>query len=143
MVRYLLFCGADSNFLGGREGSPLGFAVWAQQEEVIDMLLDAGADPNLNGANHTTPLHIAITRIIKGAGTVAVVSKLLERGADVNRQAPQGALRLAVTNADKDKIPEVVRLLVQYGADVHCRAFLSTPMQLAKDRRYVHGFQGL
>lgn len=47
VVRELVARGADVNALNGRGQSPLAGAVFKQADEVIGVLLDAGADPDL------------------------------------------------------------------------------------------------
>lgn len=47
VVRELVARGADVNALNGRGQSPLAGAVFKQADEVIGVLLEAGADPDL------------------------------------------------------------------------------------------------
>jgi hypothetical protein len=63
-VRTLLACGADPNF--NRDGTPLHYAVDSGSTEVVELLLDQGANPHRisdfsNGwfGRYTSPLELA------------------------------------------------------------------------------------
>ncbi|TMA53279.1 MAG: ankyrin repeat domain-containing protein [Deltaproteobacteria bacterium] len=56
-----------------------------REPELIEVLLDAGADPNSQGRDGLTPLMWAA-----GQGLLDPVTLLLRRGADVNAKASYG-----------------------------------------------------
>ena len=61
-------------------GSPLYSAVFWDNEVVMRLLLENGADVNAKGGRHNvTALHAAVCR-----GSLRAVRLLLEQGADVN-----------------------------------------------------------
>lgn len=78
IVRFLLAHGCDPdvrNYLTG--ATPLIRALLASDGRAHEVLLEAGADPNLATINRDTPLHVA-AKTNAGAAILA----LLERGAD-------------------------------------------------------------
>jgi ankyrin repeat protein len=80
-VRRILASGADPNELAPMGGnSPLGSA---HSTEIVNLLLDAGADPNLQDGMDFTPLMVAAMN-----GDFDVVKLLVERGADPDIIAP-------------------------------------------------------
>ena len=91
---------------------PVGLAAFFGNEEIGEMLIDAGADVNVSSHNaqNVAPIHSAV------AGRSArLVRKLIEAGADVNRKQERAvtALHAAAMHGDL----EIVRLLIQAGAD--------------------------
>ena len=58
LVSLLLKHGADPNRLNDRQQSPLAGVVFKNEKEVIDLLLEAGADPELG-----QPSAIEATRV--------------------------------------------------------------------------------
>jgi hypothetical protein len=59
--------------------TPLGWAVIYNQQEVVDYLLDAGADPSARFRDRNTAPHSAAF-----FGRAGVVARLLDAGAEVN-----------------------------------------------------------
>ncbi|CAK7226527.1 hypothetical protein SBRCBS47491_006261 [Sporothrix bragantina] len=117
-------------------GTALCAAIWADDGtkatndkaktvvDIVQVLLDHGADPNLYAQANRTPLMQAIVR-----GDMAVVRLLLDLGADPNLFNPdyrdgETALTLAATHGgpkenryDKDKgSVELTKLLLDHGA---------------------------
>ncbi|MEA2063551.1 MAG: ankyrin repeat domain-containing protein [Gemmatimonadota bacterium] len=90
-----------------------GMKINRQQDrmaEIIDLLLEAGADPNSPIA-HGTLLGSAV--IVRGS---EVVAALIEHGADINAQGPSGIVPLMVAVSCGNF--EAVKLLVEHGADL-------------------------
>ncbi len=103
-VRSLIEAGAE---VGGNEkaADPIIFAAALQVEEVVELLIAAGANVNaVNRNNGLTPLHRAVT---SGAGMVKL---LLEAGArpGVSNQEGHTALDLARELGDRDTIDLLV-----------------------------------
>ena len=95
----------------------LTFAAESGHTEVVQHLLDLGADPN-KLANGWTPL---IAACFNGHSTVAKL--LVNQGADVNIRttAPQkwGLTALLLACTPESNMPETAKLLLEQGADVN------------------------
>jgi ankyrin repeat protein len=104
-------------------GSALIKAAGKGDSEVVEALLDSGADINARDEQNQTALHQAANR-----GHAPVVKLLLERGADVNAKNlfGQTSLLAPVYRGSLD----IVRALLGAGADVDARSELSgqTPL---------------
>jgi len=104
-------------------GSALIEAASKGDSEVVEALLDSGADINARDEQNQTALHQAANR-----GHTAVVKFLLERGADVNAKNlfGQTPLLAPVSRGSLD----TVRALLSAGADVDARSGLTgqTPL---------------
>ena len=86
MARYLIDHGAEVDYTGMREGSPLMLAAYMGQLDFLQLFLKSGADPNLalpNGGE--TALHMAAAN-----GRTAAARMLLDAGADPNRRVKSG-----------------------------------------------------
>ena len=86
MTRYLIGQGAEIDYTGMREGSPLMLAAYMGQLEFLRLFLEAGANANLampNGGE--TALHMAAV-----TGKTTAAKMLLDAGADPNRHARSG-----------------------------------------------------
>jgi len=81
MVRHLLDSGADTRGVSGRIGNPLVEACRRCHEDVIDLLLERGADPNFEGDEERS---IAGNPTVTAAakGSLVIVRKLIDHGAD-------------------------------------------------------------
>ncbi|KAI1172055.1 ankyrin repeat-containing domain protein [Nemania sp. FL0916] len=106
-------------------GSALNAAVYqddARNAEIVQLLLQAGADPNMRVPDHngSSPLMSAV--ITDSKTKAEVVQLLLEAGADPNMQYPTRefptVLATAATGSYKG-MEEVIPLLIQGGADVN------------------------
>lgn len=97
----------------GRDGFPsLGLASYFGHENIVKMLLELGADPNIASKNslNVAPLHAAIS-----SKNFGIAKLLLEHGADVNakQQHDFTPLHGAAHNGDF----EMLKLLLAHGAD--------------------------
>lgn len=88
-------------------GTPLQWALFGNQKEVVRLLLENDADPNIQSASDT-PLVQASTN-----GNMEIIRLLLEYGADPNI----GDNRTPLTTAAQKGDIELTKLLVSKGAD--------------------------
>jgi len=129
IVEMLLERGVDVNFKdkGGR--IPLHYAADGGNKELFELLLSKGADINAKTSHGMTPFHYANTK--------EIAQLLLSKGADINANSGWGTplhmatctnLRalglfnsLAVSNRDNGKNEEVVKFLIELGADINAK----------------------
>jgi ankyrin repeat protein len=123
----LIKAGANVNRGDENNGTPLTSAAFLGWTRLVDVLLAAGADPNLaDGVPGLTPLMMAAER-----GHVAIVRQLLHAGADANQREPRGWT--ALMYASREGHVPVVQLLIEYGADVNAAAETGdSPLSLAR-----------
>ena len=100
--------------------TPLSLAVKAQATEIVQVLVNAGADVNTVTRNdfrlYETPLSLAVK-----AQATEIVRILVDAGADLNKET-QNDFRLDETPlslAVKAQATEIVRILVDAGADLN------------------------
>lgn len=132
---YLIEAGADVNAgrPGDREGTPLLQAVIGGHEDMVALLVEAGADLSLTGYERRTPLHEAIYR-----GHTHIALRLLAAHADVNTEDRQGnsPLNEAINREDED----LACKLVAAGADWTAKDRFGAP---AEGRARVQGMDAL
>ena len=97
--------------------TPLHFAVYYQNKDILEVLLKNGANPNTREYNDVglcTPLHRAIER-----NNYEVCKTLLLNGADPNITEKNGftALHYAARKGYED----IVKLLIDFGVDINKR----------------------
>lgn len=102
--------------------NPLFDAAWQGDVDVVTCLLDGGADINIKANDDWTPLHGATEN-----QEPETLRLLVERGANLNVQTEYGQstpLMIALdqllwqSDADKEIAAEIVRILLDSGADV-------------------------
>ncbi len=105
----------DSDLVQARDtdgSTPLHCATWKGHQEIVTLLLHAGADVNAQNRNEhwgTTPLHAAAH-----ANQAAIAQLLIEQGADVNAEDLNGKTPMHHTTFHKAKA--VAKLLQKYEA---------------------------
>jgi len=124
----LLEAGGDPNAADG-EGQPLMVVSLKtgkgqEIEEVVSLLVRAGADPNQAGPKRTSPLELAL-----GTGSAKLVRLLLGAKADPNGRTASGLypLRHAVNSGN----PELVQELLAAGAKVDLADQQSAPLLMS------------
>jgi uncharacterized protein len=151
MVKYFL-----EQKVGVVSGSALGEAAMRGNPEVIKLLLQAGADPNISGEQTSPPLNWACTyghtetvglliaakadvnakwgwtALIEAARNnhLEVMRLLLEAGARINEPANDG--RTALMYASGAGKVEAVRFLLEQGADMNVKKDDGTALSVAK-----------
>lgn len=108
-VRTLLRAGVDVNTADPDGTTALHWAALAENLEITNLLLTAGAQPAAPSRYKITPLALAAE-----AGNAAIVDRLLEAGVDPNStsEEDQTALMSAALNGK----PEAIRALLRKGA---------------------------
>ncbi len=96
--------------------TPLGFAVFFGQPEVVKALLAAGADVNAASRESMKVTPLASAAAAKQTDLARV---LIEHGADVNARAASGHIPLHEASANGNV--ELVKLLIEKGADVNAK----------------------
>jgi ankyrin repeat protein len=118
------------NAFGADGYQPLGLACYFGREDVADLLLAAGANVQTPSDNplRVTPLHSA------AAGNhIAIVRKLVGRGADPNARAADGSTPLH--SAAQNGAIEMVRFLIGCGSDPYARNLEGrSPIDLALEQ---------
>ena len=105
----------------------LTVAAWAGLTEIVQLLLEHGADINVRDDSDSTALQETSSSPHAG---VEMVQLLVERGADVNAQG--GLYGTALQAACYSGSEKVVQLLLEKGADVNIqRGFYGTALQAA------------
>jgi uncharacterized protein len=115
-VGLLIKSGADVNAANDYGVTPLSLACLNSNSSILQILLETGANPDQAKQSGETPLMTCTN-----TGDVAGVKLLLEHGASINvteNKQGQTALMWAVA----ERHPEVVRVLVDNGADIHVRS---------------------
>lgn len=119
MVKRLLKAGADPNASNDYGASPLSTAALAADADVIRLLLKAGADPDSPNQDGQTAL-----MVVARAGNVAAARELIAQGADVNARE-QWRDQTALMWAAAKKRPEMVKLLMEHGAEADVRSAIN------------------
>ncbi len=112
------------NAKDGKGWTGLHRAVESDRQNMVEMLLASGADPNKVDYFKDSPLHFAASR-----GSVGTVITLLQAKASVNARNSSGytPLHLAASNGSVD----VVQVLLEKGAFSVCNKAGFTPFQVA------------
>lgn len=123
LVAILLHEGVDINFSPEGRARPLSHAVvWLGNEDIVEMLLAAGADPNSANGHGLTALHLAAS-----VGNIRAVKLLVNAGADIDAKGRifGGIHSLPIFNGLRDShmaaYGKIIDFLVESGAstDLH------------------------
>ena len=143
-VNRLLSCGMlDINLnFECLHGPPLFRAAVGGHKEVVQILLNRGANPNKRGFCGRTPLHGAAMQINARKGHEEVVQLLLDRRANPNNSDDSGGTPLGAAAAYGHTI--LVQLLLAAGADPDKKNNDGwTPLHFASDNGYKDTVQEL
>jgi hypothetical protein len=125
----------DVNHVAGKYEFPLQVAASKGDNDMVNLLIDKGANPNLKGGYYGTALQAAVER-----GYERVVENLLQAGADPNCEVQRGPsmryqIQPKVTDtllivAGKSRNIKVVQMMIQFGANID----LTSPELLSGSR---------
>lgn len=119
VAELLIEADADVNAVNDLGVTPLQLAAEMGEAVMVEKLLAAGASPDIVAETGVSPLMLA-----SRAGNIAAAESLLVYEANVNlneKTSGQTALMWAVAQGH----PQIVRLLLEHGADVHSRTSTS------------------
>ena len=120
MLSVLIGGGAKADAANGLAITPLAIAADNAHAPIVERLLELGANPNAASETGVTPLMRAAR-----TGSVAAVRALLSRNANVNAVETERK-QTALMWAASQRHPEVVKLLLDRGADVRARTGVRT-----------------
>jgi hypothetical protein len=141
-AEFLRLSGADPNVQGYKGNTSLHSAACYGNVEMVQVLLNLGADVNIPNENSWTPLNYipvgpaGYDKVPNYRQSLANIAQLLlDRGADINARNDDGRTPLHTTS-DMGRI-EVVRVLLERGANVDAEDRKGkTPLSLAKEEGY-------
>jgi hypothetical protein len=145
IFRQLLAKDAPVTAVGSDGGTVLHRVSHYDRPDMVQLLLDAGADISVQNQWGRAPLHVAARR-----GCREVAALLLARGADPNATTREGWTTLHV--AHRAGQPEMVELLLAAGADPQKRdsagklpvdLSFQRPEPVAIEPAKLHEYQGL
>ncbi len=110
MMSLFLEHGANINSINSNGEQALALSAWNNKFDAVKWLLSHGATLNRD-ANEWGALHYAVFN-----GHTEIVNYLLENGADVNAQSPNGATPIML--AAREGREELAKKLLESGADV-------------------------
>ena len=84
---------------------------------MVNLLLEHGANPDLENNNGDTAITDAALGNPFGRGHIHVIRLLLEKGANIDYQNYKGETALIITSSDGNR--DVVRLLIEHGANLN------------------------
>jgi len=129
VARQLILAGANPNLADNQAVSPLMYASWYCQPELVRLLLKHGAAVNARDVDGETALMNAVQLCMDGK----IVGLLLAAGASVNVRSHDGESPLTVAAFYGNEL--AVRKLVAAGADLNAKTDEGeTALTWARDR---------
>ena len=112
-VDHILKAGADLNHPAENGGpSPLWAAAFSSHTDIVQFLVEEGAEVNWQSEDRGTPLYAAVSK--NGTG---IVRLLLEHGADANLKGGEHFRPLNIAAYSGHLV--IVRILLEYGVEVN------------------------
>ncbi|MCI5194343.1 MAG: ankyrin repeat domain-containing protein [Candidatus Electrothrix sp. AU1_5] len=110
IVKFILDCGADVNLHDGEQRwTALHFASRDQQKEIVQLLLESGADPNTVECFGNTPLSRALNKV---PINFEIIKLLLDYGANPTVKNNYGNSPLDTANLIGNK--ELIDIFIKY-----------------------------
>ena len=97
--------------------SALVRAAWRDSVDAVEMLLSLEADPNTSDSDGLTPLMIACD-----SGNIRIATLLLQARANINQPKNNGFTALVYACKSETPLNDLVRLLIEYGADINIKS---------------------
>lgn len=121
-VKQLIKAGANVNVISNKGNTPLLIATgYDVSREIIQALLDAGADVNFSAAvDGISPLHISAMT----TSNPEIIELLLKAGADIEHRTKNGKTPIMVA-VQVNSNPEIVKVLLANGANPTAKSNLS------------------
>jgi len=94
--------------------TPLHLAVMDGRKEIVETLIEKGADVNATNWKGNTPLHLALIGDHK-----EIAERLLKEDTDVNTMNEDDSTALLIVLRDCDIEKDIVKRLIEKGADVN------------------------
>jgi ankyrin repeat protein len=137
-LRALLLQKADVNAAQADGATALHWAVYRDDLEMADILMNAGARVDAANREGITPLHMASLY-----GNASLIERLLKAGANARQKGPAGETMVML--AARNGSPEAIKLLVKAGADVNAREpiRLTTALMWAVEQRHPAAVKAL
>lgn len=111
-------------------GSPLHLALKERMYDLVDLMLEYGADVNLKGPTHGTSINAAV-----GSGSLEMVQLLYGKGAYINPQNPSHSL---LHQAARFGHGQILQFLLQHGVDANARDSKSCTALHLVYHRFTH-----
>jgi len=111
-VRAILAKKVDVNAASADSSTPLHWAVKGNNLQIVNLLIDAGANVNAETRYKITPLSLASAN-----GNAAIIERLLKAGVDPNGTSEEG--QTALMSAALNGNVEAIKVLLTHGAKVN------------------------
>lgn len=129
-IRLLIEKGALINAKDFNGRTALFFGILSNSNpELIKILLKAGANPNVIVQGDSNGYCLTMLMLVASPNKLGILKLLLENGANTNLACANG--NTVLLNAIKEQYPEVVKVLIEYGANPNGE-LIDKAMNLAK-----------
>lgn len=126
MVAHLLALKVDFEVMNRFDQNPLILAALNNQCKSIQLLLDAGANIEINGSGASSPLMHAVDN-----ERLEAAKLLIERGANIETRDAWSFTPLMLAALRNDAL--MIHALVSAGADANARTYKAIPVNMKKD----------
>lgn len=121
-------------------GTPLYHAIRNENVEMVDLLLNKGANVNVQLKDGTSVLHVAIK-----SGNEEIIKRLLNRDTDVNAKMNKSSSDRDLTpilQATENNLIEIIKILIKKGANINDIATVQSERMSIIDIAVKYGFRG-